>query len=479
MKPYLILFSSLILCSVFISSKPDKEYYNEKYRPQFHFSPEKNWMNDPNGLVYYDGEYHLFYQYNPTSTKWGYMHWGHAVSEDLVHWNHLPVALYPDENSKDERHCTEWSGSAIVDENNVTGLQEGEDKTMLAFYTSWECGQRMAYSNDRGRTWKKYGENPIIPYNKDDDARDPKVFWHSPTGKWVMVLYRRPGGEEKKQGISIYNSENLVDWEFCSHVEGFHECPDLFELPLDGNPTVSKWVMLGGNGDYFVGDFNGKEFNAETEMKTLDYGDNFYATQSWSNHPEGKVIQIAWMKGGEFPEMPFNGQMTFPCELSLKSTSGGEIIVRKPVDNINLLHQNEFHRSGKNIMPGLNKNLLSVVHGKTLHIIATFDIKTSDSFGFKIRHSRKSAGTEVRYDVNRNILYCLSGKSYVEPKGGKLKLEILVDRTSIEIFANDGEVVMSSCFTPFEKADDILLWTRGGELYVDDIEIFELESAWR
>jgi sucrose-6-phosphate hydrolase SacC (GH32 family) len=479
MKIFTLLFVLFFASLVPASGKSDKEYYNEKYRPQFHFSPEKNWMNDPNGLVYYDGEYHLFFQHNPKSTKWGYMHWGHAVSKDLIHWEHLPIALYPDDNSVDERHCTEWSGCAIVDENNVAGLQEGTEKTLLAFYTSWECGQRLAYSSDKGRTWKKYSGNPIIPYNDQDDARDPKVFWHNPSGKWVMVLYRRPGGSEEKQGISIYNSDNLFDWEFKSHQKGFHECPDLFEIPVEGEPDRTKWAMLGGNGAYYLGSFDGKEFKPETDLKTLDYGKNFYATQTWTNHPEGKIIQIAWMKGGEYPEMPFNGQMTFPCELSLRNTPDGAMIIRKPIEDIKLLHDKEFHKDNKNLMPGFGKNLLSGVKGKALHIIATFDVKTADSFGFYIRHSRKSTGTEIRYDVKKNLLHCLGGKSYVEPKNGKIKIEMLIDWSSVELFVNEGEVVMSSCFTPDEKADNLLLWNRGGELLVEDISIYELESVWK
>ena len=163
-----------------------KEVYNELYRPQFHFTPEKNWHNDPNGLVYYDGEYHMFYQYNPKGNEWGYMHWGHAVSKDLIYWEHLPVALYPDDNSEDKEFCTAFSGSAIVDENNILGKQNGDIKTLVAFYTSQKCGQRIAFSTDKGRTWEKFSGNPVIPFDEKDDARDPKVIWHDESKKWVI-----------------------------------------------------------------------------------------------------------------------------------------------------------------------------------------------------------------------------------------------------------------------------------------------------
>jgi levanase/fructan beta-fructosidase len=478
MRYLALLLVTLSLSFTSVPDKTDKKYYQEKYRPQYHFTPEKNWMNDPNGLVYYGGEYHLFYQYNPNGKEWGFMHWGHAVSKDLIRWEHLPVAINPDEDSKDKNHATAFSGSAVVDENNIAGLQQGEEKTLLAYYTSFECGQRLAYSNDKGRTWHKYAKNPLIPFAKDD-ARDPKVFFHAPSGKWVMVLYRRPDGDEAQQGISVFTSLNLINWELQSHIAGYYECPDLFELPLDGDKGKSKWVLLGGSGEYRVGSFDGKQFSPETPMKTLDYGKNFYATQTWSNHPEGKVVQLAWMRGGEYPDMPFNGQMTFPCELSLRTTQSGPTLCRKPIEAIATLHgKNDLIKKEKNIIPGLQGNLVGGISGKILHIKAKFNPKTSDGFGFIVRNGKKEVGTEIRYDTNKKLLSCMGGQAVVEPKDGLLQFEILLDRSSIEIFVNDGEVVLSSCFTPAEEDDDLTLWTQGGELFVNEIQVYELKSAW-
>ncbi len=206
-----------IIIFMLLSLKSDKDYYNESYRPQFHFTPEKNWQNDPNGLVYYNGEYHLFYQHNPKGNDWGYMHWGHAVSNDMLHWEHLPIALYPDNSSEDKVDCTAYSGSAIVDEHNLLGKQKGQEKTMVAFYTSQNCGQRIAFSTDSGRNWEKYEGNPVIAYDENDDARDPKVLWHAESKKWVMVLYRKSTADDKSKGIAFYSSENLTDWKWESH----------------------------------------------------------------------------------------------------------------------------------------------------------------------------------------------------------------------------------------------------------------------
>ena len=476
---YILLL--LIVFNYSFTTEPDKsvkKYYDENYRPQYHFSPEKNWMNDPNGLVYYGGEYHLFYQYNPNGKEWGYMHWGHAVSKDMIHWEHLPIAINPDENSKDKSHATAFSGCAIVDENNITGLQKGNEKTLLIFYTSWECGQRLAYSNDKGRTWNKFAKNPLIPFEKDD-GRDPKVFFHSPSGKWVMVLYRKPDMDEKKQGISIFTSRDLINWEFQSHIVGFYECPDLFELPLDGKKENSKWVLLGGSGDYKVGTFDGKIFIPETGMKILDHGKNFYATQTWSNNPEGKLVQLAWMRGGEFPDMPFNGQMTFPSELSLRTTKLGLTLCKKPVDAILILHEKGVTKKNKNIIPGIRGNLVGGISGGAIHIKAKINPKNSDSFGFMVRNGKKEEGTEIRYDVKKKTLECMGGHAVVEPRNGIIQLEILIDRSSIEIFANDGEVVLSSCFTPNVNDEALTFWTQGGEVLVDDMEVHELKTVWR
>jgi len=476
-KQFLLVVMAVILCS----AGPIREFNNEIYRPQFHFSPEKFWMNDPNGLVYYDGEYHLFYQYNPKGFEWGYMHWGHAVSTDLVHWKYLPVALTPDNNSEDKEYGTAWSGCGLVDNNNICGFQKDSVKTILLFYTSRLCGQRLAYSTDKGRTWNKYEKNPIIPFDKNDDARDPKVFWYEPGKKYVMVLYRKPGGKNSQQGVSIYTSSNLFDWEFKSHIPGFFECPDLVQLPVNRHKDEKKWVLFDGDGSYIVGDFDGEKFTPESAKQKSDFGKNYYATQTWNNIPkkDGRVIQIAWMKGGEFPGMPFNGQMTFPCELSLENSKDGISLVRKPIREIESLHVKQESWSQKNIIPGLNKNLLSRVKGDCLHIKGTFDIRTSDNFGFLLRSDKNGQGTEVSYNTKKNILTCLGQQVMLNPmEGGKIQLEILLDRTSIEVFANGGKAVLSFCFTPAEGSDRVNLFTNGGELLVDNLDIFTLSSIW-
>lgn len=478
--PFLILFFFLFTFPA-VADKPVK-IFDELQRPQFHFTPEKNWMSNPNGLVYYKGEYHLFYQHNPMGKECGYMHWGHAVSTDLVHWEHLPIALFPDNDSKDKDSCTAFPGSGIVDQNNLTGLQKGEEKTILLFYTSQKCGQRLAYSNDKGRTWLKYEKNPIIAFNETDDARDPKVIWHEPSKQYVMVLYRRANNNDKHKGISFYTSKNLIDWEFKNHVIGFFECPDLVELPVNRRADDKKWVLFDGDGSYVIGMFDGEKFISETPKLQSDFGANYYATQTWSNIPEsdGRTIQIAWMKGAEFPEMPFNGQMTFPCELALKKYLEGTKLTRKPVKEIELLHLKGEIYENKNLIPGINKNLLNNIKGDCFHIIGNFKIKTADSFGFMVHLDKKNDGTEIMYNVKTKTLTCLGKSAVVEPIDGVIKLEILLDRTSLEIFANDGKVSMSSALVPTEKKSiGIYLFNTGGEILVEKLEVFPMKSIWQ
>ncbi|VAW24411.1 Sucrose-6-phosphate hydrolase (EC 3.2.1.B3) [hydrothermal vent metagenome] len=471
----------MIILFLLISSKPEKEYYNELYRPQFHFTPEKDWLGSPSGLVFYDGEYQLFYQHNPKGKERGVMHWGHAVSKNLVQWEPLPVAIYPDEGTEDEKGCAAFSGSAIVDKNNTLGLQEGSDKTLVAFYTSYKCGQRIAYSTDKGRTWEKYRGNPVIPYNPADDARDPKVFWYEPAKKWVMVLSRKPDGDEVKKGVSIYNSENLADWELKSHLPGLYEYPDLVELPVNNRVNESKWVLFGGDGSYLIGNFDGESFIPETGRIRSDYGKNYYATQTWNNIPkkDGRTIQIAWMKGAEFTDMPFNGQLTFPCEISLRRFGEGVRLFRQPVKEIELLHGKHYEWTDKNIIPGINQNIVKKVKGDCLHIIGTFNIKTSDNFGLVLRHGKKVLGTEIIYNVKMGVLSCLGTKILAKPVDGRIELEILLDRASIEIFVNGGSAVITNSFLPVEGNKGLVLFTNGGELLVEQLDIYEMKSAWR
>ncbi len=442
------------------------ELYHEIHRPQFHFSAARNWLNDPNGLVYFKGEYHLFFQYNPFSSASAHKHWGHAVSPDLVHWTQLPVAIYPD-------HLGEaWSGSAAVDWNNSAGFQTGAEPALVALYTSqgYDNGlpqsQSLAYSLDRGRVWHKYVHNPVL----SEVDRDPRIFWYKPSQKWVMALFQ-------KTGILFFDSSDLKRWTRLSYIDGFHECPDLFELPVDGNPNHTKWVLHGATGEYLVGHFDGTTFKTESEKHKLDWGNTLYAPQTWNDTPDGRRIQIAWANNGLYkealPGMPFSQFMTFPVELSLRTFSEGILLCRQPVKEIETLHR-KTHRLGPRVLnPG--ENPLADIPGELFEIELEMETSVANEIVFLLHNQT------VVYKVKETQLSGLGCSAPLEPVSGRIKLRVLVDRSIIEIFANDGKVSMSCYYqqNETEVIKPLSLQAQGGPVNLKELNVFELCSAWK
>ncbi|MCK9638695.1 MAG: glycoside hydrolase family 32 protein [Prolixibacteraceae bacterium] len=471
-----LIYSLFLLC-LLVSAKSDKKLYNEKYRPQFHFSPEKNWLFESGGFVHYKGDYHLFYHNVSITNKTYSDQIGHAVSKDLIHWQQLPTAFILEEKAAGLMSSQSTSGSAIVDSLNVSGLQGKDEKPMLIFYSDSIGNQNLAVSQDKGITWNKYANNPIIA-NPGGNAHDPKVFFHAPTGKWILALFRSRGENGQRGGITFYNSADLLHWKYCSHLEGFGECPDIFELTIEGSSNEKRWVTLSGEGEYKIGQFDGLSFKPETNLQKLDFGKNFYATQTLFNAPKGRVIQIAWMRGGEFPDMAFNGQMSIPTELTLRSTKKGMVLCRKPIEAISSLNDKEIRKKNKNLIPGINGNLLNGIKGDAVTIHAILQLKSADSFGFIVRSGKAANGTDIHYDTAKKILDVNGVKMPLEPIDGKIELEILLDRSSIEIFANQGESGISTCFSPIGSQEEMILYTQGGELFVESLEANTLKSAW-
>ncbi len=480
MKRFLVPAVLFTLVVLLTGSRPVKVVFNELYRPQFHYSPERNYMGNPAGLVYLDGEYHLFYQHNPKGNEEGYSHLGHASSADLIRWKHLPIAVFPDNLSEDKEFCTALPGSALVDHKNVLGFQQGEQKNLVIFYTSSGCGQRMAYSSDKGQTWQKYAGNPVIPYDSTDHATGPKVLWHEPSSQWVMVLHRIPGNDERKQGFSFYTSENLVEWKYQSHLAGFWKSPDLMELRVNNRPDDTRWVLTEGQGNYIIGSFDGKSFTPESIRLKSDWGKNYSVSQTCSNIPasDGRTIHLAGMLGGEWTGMHFSGQMTFPCELSLKKFITGIYLIRQPVKEIEQLYLKTQSWKNENLIPGLGQNLIKKVQGDCLRIKGRFNLKNCESFGFMLRTGKKNQGTELVYNVKRETLSLLGHTVPLSPVDNKIHLDILLDRASVEVFANNGQASISCNFFNQEEDNGYMLYNTGGELLVEELEIFKLNSVW-
>mgnify|MGYP005837710621 FL=1 len=435
--------------------------YKEKYRPQFHFSSRRGWNNDPNGLVFYKGEYHLFYQHNPYGWGWGNMHWGHAVSRDLVRWTELPIAIYP-------HRYGDWvfSGSAVVDKDNTAGWKKGDEDAIVAAHTSTGRGECIAYSLDRGRTFTEYEGNPVVKHR----GRDPKLIWHAPGKRWVMAVYDE---HEGKRWIAFHTSPNLKDWTFQSRIEGYYECPELFELPVDGQKDKTRWAVYAADGAYAVGAFDGKAFTPDHQGKhRFNWGNCFYASQTFSNIPpeDGRRIQIAWGRIGH-KAMPFNQMMNFPVQLTLGTTDEGVRMFAEPVREIELLHAKKHSWNGLTLKEG--ENPLKGIEGDLFHIIAELEPGDAAQVGLDIR------GTPVVYDAEAGQLEARGCKAPLRPEGGKIRLEMLVDRTSVEVFANRGRIYMPIGVIPPDDNRSLAAFARGGAAMLVSLEVHELRSAWQ
>ncbi len=485
--------------------------YDEPYRPQFHFTPAKNFMNDPNGLVYYRGEYHLFYQHNPFENFWGHMSWGHAVSPDMVHWTHLPVAL------REENGIMVFSGSAAVDWNNSSGLCVSTDPSdpscLVAVYTGHGHGlqtQNLAYSNDNGRTWTKYAGNPVLDIGSAE-FRDPKLIWHEATQKWVLVTVL---AQEFK--VRFWGSKDLIHWEKLSDfgpaaaTGGVWECPDLFQLPVDDPPDRSKWVLIvninpggvaGGSGcQYFVGQFDGERFvneNPGGEALWADYGRDFYAAVSWGDVPasDGRRLWIGWMSNWDYanvvPTDPWRSAQALPRRLQLKRYPEGVRLVQTPVEELQTLRRD--HYTWENVplaadaaraFPELSRELLEVT--------AELDTGSASEVGFRVRKGG-SEETVIGYDVDKGELFVdrtHSGRSDFSDKfaevhrvaltadNGRIRLHFFLDRSSVEVFANGGRRVITDLILPKPDSLGFEGYAKGGEAKLISLRAWRLAPAW-
>jgi sucrose-6-phosphate hydrolase SacC (GH32 family) len=446
--------------------------YDETYRPQFHFTPQKNWTNDPNGLVYYKGEYHLFFQHNPFGIDWGNMTWGHAVSRDLVHWKQLPNAIEPDSRG------TIFSGSAAVDWTDSSGLKTGKEALLVALYTAagdtspesrgQPFTQCLAFSNDRGRTWLKYSGNPVLGHIVGGN-RDPKLVWYAPLSRWVLALYL------DREDYALFTSPDLKRWEKLQTIPmpGCGECPDFFEIPIAGEPGAHKWVFTSASGKYLVGDFDGRRFTQQAGPLQVDFGANYYAVQTYSDIPksDGRRIQIAWMNGGGYPQMPFNQQMSFPCTLTLRRTPEGLRLFRWPVKEIEKLRIAEERNARVALQPDVP--VLSGLSGELLDVEAELEIGTATSVGLTLR------GESVVYDPRAATLTCLGRSAPLQAEHGRVRIRALVDRTSLEVFGNGGRVSLTSCFLPLQKDRAVAAFAHGGTAKLISIRVRTLRSSWR
>lgn len=490
------------------ASEEENTYYTEKYRPQYHFSPEEKWMNDPNGLVYADGKYHLFYQYYPEDIVWGPMHWGHAVSTDMHHWEHKPIALYPDE------HGLIFSGSAVMDVNNTSGFGENGQIPMVAVFTyhlmeGEQNGrtdfqtQGIAYSLDGGDSWTKYEGNPVIPNTGIKDFRDPKVFWHEESQKWIMVLV---AGDHAQ----IFTSPDLKAWEYSSSFgknQGAHggvwECPDLFLLPVEGSDDP-QWVMTisinpgapnGGSGtQYFLGDFDGKRFVSEQEETLwLDYGTDNYAGVTYNSTPNNRRIFIGWMSNWEYarqtPTEVWRSAMTLPRTLALVNTEQGVRMRQAPLAELDSLMTGkevsiaEVAASEEQTVSfmGLQQSVVSLkATSDRFHVILSneegdqlvykFNKKTGSVLLDRIQSGVTDFNTE--FGNRQHFMPWVSSE-------GEVDVQLYMDYSSAELFMNEGLGAMTSQVFPRSPYTGLTIKNLASTGAVSDIKIQEIGNVWR
>lgn len=469
---YLLSVFISLLQTVHAQYYPNKNAsdYRENYRGQFHFSPKSEWMNDINGLVYQGGKYHMIYQ-------WGnsIRHGGYATSTDLLHWTDKGVALIPQKSflppdaKRNVSGDQVYSGSAaLVSGQMAKNITGSEKEAIVAIYTGTTKGTCLAWSNDSGTTWHDYPGNPVANFTKTEYPRDPRVFWYQPTSTWILAIY--------ENGTSFYGSKDLLKWEFLSVLDFGFECPDIFQLPLNGEQKNIKWVLQDANGSYLVGEFNGKSFQKDSgqQIHIMDVGPDFYAAQTFPMNSlpnnDQRIIQLAWMDkwNGGIGEKGWERNATFPVSLGLVTLNGQKRITRNPIKEISSLY--ESSKTWGSQLINKNNNLLAGIRSKKFELILEVDLSESTSLNFGIRVANKY----IIYDTHNKTLL---SKELLPDSSNHIRIRLLVDWGQLEVFGNDGIFSYSQQFAFSPNHDDIEFISNGKTKLVSMV-FHELKRIW-
>lgn len=513
-----VVFSALLMAGCQLANGQANQ--PDFYRPQYHFSAPKNWINDPNGMIYVNGEYHLFYQYNPFGNVWGHMSWGHAVSKDMIRWQHLPLAI-PEINHPGGTVKTGiFSGSSVIDKDNQSGLcPPGTKDCMVAIYTSnvtdgdkhLDQHQSLAFSTDKGRTWTQYANNPVLDLDTKE-FRDPNVFWYAPQNKWVMATVRAT-----EHRAAFYESKNLKDWTLMSHfgpigdTSRVWECPSLFQIPVQNEAGKRKWVLFISAGhaqkgylgmQYFVGDFDGKTFTVDSDnpksvapavANVVDWGKDYYAAIPFTDRPasQAKPVMMGWLNDWEYankiPTSPFKGAFSIPREVSLKRTSDGLILVQTPIAGATSL------RGAKTERQGVSLTNQTVVLNKAASNVYELEARirpgTAKSVGIRLVKNGDEE-TIIRYvdgkleldrrksgQVDFSDRFASVEQAPLDVQNGIIKLRIFVDKSIVEVFANEGERVITDLIFPTKSTGSIELFSEGGSAVFEAVTMWPLKSV--
>jgi fructan beta-fructosidase len=431
--------------------------YDEPYRGQIHFSAPMGWLNDTNGVWYYGGLYHLAYQAYPYSLQGDAKHWGHATSPDLIHWTHWPIMLDPVLVPGDV-----WSGSTVVDVNNTSGFKTGQNPVLVSIYTATSRGTCLAYSNDLGVTWQAYANNPVAIGGPNADTRDPHVFWHAPTNRWVCAHF--------DNGTQFYTSPDLKNWTKTSHVNFGFECPDIYELPIDGDAAKKKWVLQDASGAYILGQFDGATFTPDSlASQKMDLGTDFYAAQTFyrQTFPDARLVQIPWLRGMDGTTAPFNQTLGFPLEVKLTTVPEGVRVTRLPISEITTLYGASQHLGPSSVPAGTNP--FAAIQSKVFDLEITIDVAQTAARAVTFR----LANLSFVYDVAAGSVF---GHA-VSPIGGRMKIRVLRDWGQYEVFVNDGQISHTGTFA-FTQADGSVSVTGNGTVAMVSADFHPLYRAW-
>lgn len=444
--------------------------YWEDYRGQFHFSPKSEWMNDINALMYHNGTYHMIYQWGESKR-----HGGYATSSDLLHWTDRGVALIPQESflppeaSRNVSGAQVYSGSGVVVSGKTAERITGSpQEAMVVIYTGTKLGTCLAWSNDNGRSWHDYTANPVANPTKGADPRDPCVFWHKPTKKWIMAIY--------EHGTTFYGSSDLIDWTKLSNLRFGYECPDVYELPLDGDKSKMKWILQDANGSYLVGHFDGKAFTPEQDRLIMDVGPDFYAAQTFFplNMPTEKLIQLAWNDhwNGGIGEKPWKRNATFPVELGLVTYDGKMRLTRTPIPAIKHLYEDTKRWCNETVQCSCqHQNILEGVASKQFDLTAEFDLNQTTAREIEL----KIANRAINYNIERQELM---GKTLRLEANKRLTIRLLVDWSQLEVFAAGGVFSYSQQFAFTPGNSSLKLYTNGGEARLVSLVMHEVARTW-
>ena len=441
--------------------------YDEALRPQFHMSQKRGWNNDPNGMCYYDGRYHFFWQCNPAGRNWANMYWGHATSPDMMHWTEQDRALRSYGDNVENRHAAmvvknAFSGSGNVDVNNTAGWQTGEQKTIVLAFTDTGCGEALAYSTDGGKSFKYYEGNPIIRHN----GRDPKLVWYEPGQHWVIAVFDQ--NQKHGRNIAFYTSKDLKQWDLASHLSGYYECPELFALPVDGDQNNKKWVVFGADAQYAVGSFDGKVFTPDHEGKhRLHYG-AYYASQCFSNPRDGRVVQMGWARI-DIPGMPFNQTFTAPTNLTLKSTDEGLRLFAYPIEELKKLRKANPQVIEDVTLSEETSAARIEVEGALFDIVVTLKNETAE------RAVLRFGGNTAVYDFNAQKL----DEMPLSLKSNEVTFRVLVDRPMFELIGGGGACYKTSARKDMgQPLGEVSLTAEGGSLTIERLEAHRMKSIW-